>query len=216
LTIAIIPAKRFENSKSRLSTILNPQDRAHLSALMLQDTLTTVARSRLISEVAVVSADVKAGEIAEKFGATILSQTHDAGVNSAVALADKYAVEARHTHATLVIPQDLPLMGAGDIDAICSAAVGRCIVICPSIRYDGTNLLLRRPPNVISTSYDRDSFNSHIKCARAVGATVRVIEQEHIMFDLDTPADAEMLVQMDGRRVAAKNVASFLKEKLKA
>jgi 2-phospho-L-lactate guanylyltransferase len=211
--IAIIPVKKFENAKSRLSSVLSLEDRARLSALMLQDTLATLGRCRSLAEIAVVSSDGRAGEIARKHGATVLSQAQDAGVNSAVAVADKYAAD-KGARATLVIPQDLPLLGAGDIDGVCSAAAGRCIVICPSLRYDGTNLLLRMPPNVISTSYDNDSYDSHVRSAEAQGATVCVIEQEHLMFDIDTQEDARQLAQMDPRGIVAKNVALFLREKL--
>ncbi len=181
---------------------------------MLEDTLATLGKCRSLAEIAVVSADERAGEIALRHGATILSQAQDAGVNSAVAVADRYAVQEKHADATIVIPQDLPLLGAGDVDGICSAASDRCIVICPSLRYDGTNLLLRMPPGVIPTSYDNNSYDSHILSASAQGAAVRVIEQEHLMFDIDTQEDARQLVQMDLREVVAKNVALFLKEKL--
>jgi 2-phospho-L-lactate guanylyltransferase len=213
-TIAIIPVKKFENSKSRLSAILSLQERVQLSRLMLEDTLATLGKCRSLAEIAIVSADERAGEIAKSRGATLLSQSQDAGVNSAVAVADRYATQQKHASATIVIPQDLPLLGASDIAGICSAATGRCIVICPSLRYDGTNLLLRMPPEVISTSYDNNSYDSHILSARANGAAVRVIEQEHLMFDIDTQDDARHLVQMDPRGIVAKNVASFLKEKL--
>jgi 2-phospho-L-lactate guanylyltransferase (CobY/MobA/RfbA family) len=70
------------------------------------------------------------------------------------------------------------------------------------------------PPNVISTSYDNDSYDSHIRSAAAQGATVCVIEQEHLMFDIDTQEDARQLSQMDPRGIVAKNVALFLREKL--
>ncbi|AIF83528.1 2-phospho-L-lactate guanylyltransferase [Candidatus Nitrososphaera evergladensis SR1] len=211
--IAIIPVKKFENSKSRLSAVLSVQDRVRLAGLMLQDTLATLDRCKLLAEIVVVSSDERAGEIARKYGATVLFQAQDAGVNSAVAVADRYAVQKKNAGATIVIPQDLPLLGAGDVDGICSAAAGRCIVICPSLRYDGTNLLLRMPADVISTSYDNNSYESHIVSARAQHAAVRVIEQEHLMFDIDTQEDARQLAQMDPRLVVAKNVALFLKEK---
>jgi 2-phospho-L-lactate guanylyltransferase len=215
LIIAIIPVKKFENSKSRLSAILGPQERIHLARLMLEDTLTALARCRSLAEIAVVTADGEAREIAKRCGATILSQPQDAGVNMAVAFADRYAVEKKHASASIVIPQDLPLLCSGDIDTICSAALGTCVVICPSIRYDGTNILLRMPPHVISTSYDNNSYDSHISSARAHGVQVHVIKHDHLMFDVDTVDDARRLVRMDPKDISSKNVAAFLKKKLR-
>lgn len=185
---------------------------------MLEDTLATLGRCESLSEIVVVSADEKAGAIAERYGATVLSQEQDAGVNSAIAVADRYAVQKRHASATVVIPQDLPLLDARDVDDICLAAAAKrgtkVVAICPSLRYDGTNLLLRMPPDVISTSYDNNSYDSHIASARARGAAVHVIEQASLMFDIDTREDATRLVQADPRHVTARNVASFLREKL--
>ncbi|HVX03343.1 MAG TPA: 2-phospho-L-lactate guanylyltransferase [Nitrososphaera sp.] len=216
-TIIIIPVKKFENSKTRLSPVLGLQDRIRLAAFMLEDTLATLGRCKSVAEIVVVSADEKAGEIAKRHGATILSQKEDAGVNSAVTVADRYATQERHASATLVIPQDLPLLGAGDVDGIiCSpvATQGNCIAVCPSLRYDGTNLLLRMPPDVIPTSYDNNSYDSHILSARERGAAVHVIEHERLMFDIDTQEDARQLVRMDPRFITAKSVASFLKDKV--
>jgi len=214
MILAIIPVKRFANSKSRLSTVLSVQDRIQLGQFMLEDTLKTLVKCRSLSEIVVVSADEKAGNIAKRYGVSIISQVQDEGVNSAVAEADRYAEEKKKADATIVIPQDLPLLGAADVDGISSAAVGNCIVICPSLRYDGTNLLLRMPPRIISTSYDNNSYDSHIMFATAKRATVQVIEQEHLMFDIDTEEDARQLVHMDQGLISAKNVASFLKDKL--
>lgn len=165
-------------------------------------------------EIVVVTADEKAYEIAKRCGATILPQGQDAGVNFAVASADRYAVEKKHASASIVIPQDLPFLNSEDIDAISSAASGTCVVICPSLRYDGTNILLRMPPDIISTSYDNNSYESHLLSAREHGAQVRLIEQEHLMFDIDTEEDARQLVQMNSEDIPAKNVAAFLKKKL--
>src|SRR5215217_7611084 len=115
-TFAIVPIKRFENAKTRLSSILDTDDRIRLSLLMLEE--------------------------------------KERGVNSAVALADSYCMK-KAADATMVIPHDLPLLNSTDISKACELAENesRCIVICPSLRYDGTNMLLRKPPSIIATFY---------------------------------------------------------------
>lgn len=213
MIIAIIPVKKFENSKTRLSSMLDVQERVRLSELMLEDTLAALGRARTLSEIAVVSADRRAAEIASKHGATLLAQERDSGVNSAVALADLHA-EKKGADATVVIPQDLPLLGAADMEGICAMAQGRCIVICPSLRYDGTNVLLRMPPQVIATSYDNNSYEAHVRSARQAGAAVHVAKLERLMFDIDTPEDARQLAAMQGEKIEAKATAAFLKAKI--
>jgi 2-phospho-L-lactate guanylyltransferase len=209
-TFAIIPVKRFENSKTRLSSILSPDERAKLAGLMLDDTLATLETIGL--QVLVVSGDRRAKEIADSHGATFIREEKDNGVNSAVALADRYCVNAEADATSIVVPQDLPLLNAGDINEMMGAAKEKkCIAICPSLRYDGTNVLLRRPPNAINTHYDNSSYEMHLKAASDAGIPAHVMELERLMFDIDTPQDVAQLASMKGI-ITAKATASFLKK----
>lgn len=205
-TFFIIPVKRFENSKTRLSSILSADERIELAGLMLDDTLATLNAIDL--EILVVSGDRRAKEIAESHGARFIHEEKDSGVNSAVALADRHCAGAG-ADASVVVPQDLPLLNAGDINQmVASAKEERCIAICPSLRYDGTNVLLRRPPDIIKTHYDNNSYEMHLKSAGDAGAAAHVMKLERLMFDIDTPEDAAQLARMGN--VTAKATASFL------
>jgi len=210
-TFAIIPVKKFENSKTRLSSLLSADDRIHLSSLMLEDTLSMLSGIQLLHHLVVVSADMRAEEMAAKHGAKFLYEEKDKGVNSAVALANSYCVR-QGAEATVVIPQDLPLLEGTDVAMACELAESedRCIVICPSLRYDGTNLLLRKPPSVIETSYDNNSYGSHIKSAGALGVTVKLFFSKKLMFDVDTPEDARQLAKEAGSGKALGYIKSKL------
>jgi 2-phospho-L-lactate guanylyltransferase len=109
-TYAIIPVKRFENAKTRLSSILDTDDRIHLSLLMLEDTLQILSVVHRLSQVIIVSADKSIEEIAAKYGAKFLLEEKERGVNSAVALANNYCMKKKAADATIVIPHDLPLL----------------------------------------------------------------------------------------------------------
>jgi 2-phospho-L-lactate guanylyltransferase len=198
-TFAIVPVKTFENAKLRLSSILDIEDRIRLSSLMLDYTLRVLASVSSLTQVVVVSGDKRAEEIAAKHGANFLREEKDSGVNSAVAVADSYCMKD-DADATIVIPHDLPLLDAIDISRASSLAKNesRCIVICPSLRYDGTNMLLRRPPSVIGTFYDSDSYNMHVKSAINLGVPVKVFLSKTVMFDIDTPEDAMQLAKEAG------------------
>lgn len=214
MIFAIVPVKRFENSKSRLASLLGLQERKTLSELMLDDTLSTLAASGCFAQVLVVTGDSRAKEIAASRGAKVIFQQSDAGVNSAVALADEYSTKAG-AQATVVVPQDLPLMSAGDMADVCALASGnRCIAICPSARFDGTNILLRKPPSAIATHYDNNSYENHMRAAKEAGLQTKTIESKNLMFDLDTPDDAKELANMPENAIAAKSTASFIKSAL--
>lgn len=198
-TFAVVPVKKFENSKMRLSTMLSADDRIQLSVLMLDDTLSVLAGAQSLQQIVVVSSDRRAEEIAEKHGAQFLREEKESGVNSAVEMADRYCMDLK-ADATLVIPQDIPLLDALDVDMVCDMAENEdsCIVICPSLRYDGTNLLLRKPPSVIKTYYDSDSYETHVKAANKLGVSVKLFFSKRLMSDIDTPEDARQLAKEAG------------------
>jgi 2-phospho-L-lactate/phosphoenolpyruvate guanylyltransferase len=211
-TFAIVPIKRFENAKTRLSSILDTDDRIRLSLLMLKDTLQILSAVHSLSQVITVSADKRVGEIAVKYGANFLLEEKERGVNSAVALADSYCMK-KAADATMVIPHDLPLLDSTDISKACELAENEssCIVICPSLRYDGTNMLLRKPPSIIATFYDADSYNMHVKAAIRLGIPVKRLLSKGLVHDIDTPEDA--LEIMKEETVTARSL-EFIKSKI--
>lgn len=212
-TFAIVPVKRFENAKTRLSSMLDTEDRIRLSSLMLEDTLQILSVAPPLTQVIIVSADKRADEIATKHGAKFLPEEKENGVNSAVALADIYCIEKEAADATIVIPHDLPLLDSIVISKACELAEkeSTCIVICPSVRYDGTNMLLRKPPSVIGTFYETDSYNMHVRTAIKLGIPVKPLLSKSLMYDIDTPEDALQLIKEEN--VAAKSL-EFIKSKL--
>jgi 2-phospho-L-lactate guanylyltransferase len=178
---------------------------------MLEDTLQILSAVHSLSQLITVSADKRVGEIAVKYGANFLFEEKERGVNSAVALADSYCMK-KAADATMVIPHDLPLLDSTDISKACELAENesRCIVICPSLRYDGTNMLLRKPPSVIATFYDTDSYNMHVKAALKLGIPVKRLFSKSVMYDIDTPEDAQQLTKE--KAVSARSL-EFIKSK---
>ena len=209
-TFAIVPVKKFENAKARLSSMLSADDRIHLSSLMLDDTLSVLGGVQQLEEIVVVSSDKRAGEIAARHGAKFLHEQKESGVNPAVKLANIYS--RRSADATVVIPQDLPLLDTIDVAMACDLAKNesKCIVICPSLRYDGTNLLLRKPASVMETYYDNNSYETHIKSARDQGILVKLFLSKRLMSDIDIPEDARQLAKESG----SGKTLEFIKSRL--
>lgn len=210
---AVVPVKRFENAKTRMSTIFSLEDRILLCSLMLDDSLAVLKTVPELQQIIVVSNDRQAQEIAARHGVTFLQEEKQDGVNSAVMLADDYSI-GQAADATLVIPQDLPLLNALDIKLMCSLPEGdkKCVVICPSQRYDGTNALFRRPPFAIRTFFDNNSYEGHIGAARAGTIPIRLYFSKNLMFDIDTPEDARQLVR-EARNGNSK-VLKFLRSRV--
>lgn len=192
---ALVPVKKFESSKSRLGAVLSINERIKLSELLLINTISVLKKSSAISNIVVVSSDERAMEIARRTDAKFLKEAKDRGVNAAIAVADDYSSENR-AHATIVIPVDLPLLTATDVNMMCRKAKSpeRCLVISPSIRYDGSNALLRKPSRLLKTHYDEDSFNAHIRAATQFGIPIKVVLSQRIMKDLDSIEDIKILM----------------------
>jgi 2-phospho-L-lactate guanylyltransferase len=211
-TFAIVPVKKFENAKRRLSQMLLPEERIHLSFLMLSNTLNILVNARALAKVVVVSTDSRAKEIASRHGAAFIDEETESDVNSAVAIANKYCIQ-KGADATMVVPQDIPLLDSKDILRACDLAKedNYCIVICPSLRYDGTSLLLRKPPAIIKTYYDSDSYRRHIEIAKHMGIPVKILFSQKLMQDIDTPEDVKQFVKYN---IEKHKLAQFLNDKV--
>ena len=184
---AIIPVKTLASSKKRLAKLLTVDERIQLSEAMLYDVLCSVCNCKSISKIIVVSKDEQVLSIAREFGTTVVREKEELGVNAAVALTDSIC---KDSDASIVIPQDLPLILPSDIGMLCDSAKKKsCVIITPSYRYDGTNALLRKPPNVIKTHYDEDSYEIHLQKAKEHKVPVKIVMNRRLMLDLDEPND---------------------------
>jgi 2-phospho-L-lactate guanylyltransferase len=205
----VIPVKSFDQAKSRLSGLLDMEQRRELSRFLLQDTLNTLSLCRELAKIIVVSSDPSAKEITENLGLECLLQSDDRGVNSAIKYADKH-LSFGGNWVSITIPCDLPLLLPKDIDGVCQVIPkeGPCVIVSPSYKFDGTNLLARNPFNIINdTRYDNDSFQGHLEASIEVGANTRILLSSRLMIDLDTPDDARLVLS---KGVSAKKSISYL------
>lgn len=186
---AVIPMKSLHSAKSRLSNILTAQQRKNLAMYLLDATIKELKKSNFISEIIIVSND-KALKQYSCINNLKFIKDSDEGVNQAVILADKYCID-KGINANIVIPQDLPFISAKEIDKICTISnkYHKCIIICPSKRFDGTNVLFRKPPDVIKTHYDNNSYMNHLKEAYKFKIPVESLDIVKLRFDLDTKED---------------------------
>ena len=186
---AVIPMKSLHSAKSRLSNILTAQQRKNLAMYLLNATIKELKKSNFISEIVIVSSDEAVKNYSSLNNLTFVKDS-DQGVNKAVILADKYCID-NGINANIVIPQDLPFISAKEIDEICTISnkYHKCIIICPSKRFDGTNILFRKPPGVIKTHYDDNSYMNHLKEAFKFKIPIESLDIVKLRFDLDTKED---------------------------
>ncbi|MFQ6081112.1 MAG: 2-phospho-L-lactate guanylyltransferase [Candidatus Bathyarchaeia archaeon] len=186
-TFVIIPVKKLDDAKSRLSPLLLNNERKEFCLKMLEDVLTTVKTTRHIDQTVVVSRDAEAFRVAKRFDAAPLMEGQP-GLNQAVSEAVSWCIQ-RGATSTLVLPADIPLVTPIDLNRILSFGEKAAVVISPSRSGNGTNALLLTPPNVIPTFYGQHSFQRHVKEASMRGIRLRTLRSSRIALDIDTVED---------------------------
>ena len=204
---AIIPVKTLSNAKSRLN--LAGDAKEQLCRIMLEEVLRTVSASGAIDSTVVVSGDRRVFEIAEKFGVVEIREGTESGVNGAVALADAY-LEKNSCGASVVFPQDIPFMMVQDIDFLLQFQRSPCALIVPSRKFDGTNALLRSPPNLMPTHYDEDSYKIHLDTGRKMTKNTSLVFVRRIMMDIDDDADLKYCLARDEKPGFCEKIRNLL------
>jgi 2-phospho-L-lactate guanylyltransferase len=194
MRVIAVPVKALARSKSRLSPLLSPLERAALTLAMLEDVLDATL-SVPGWESWVVSPDEAVLEIAARRRARAVLEAKPP-LSAALRQAEDEAME-RGADALAVVPADLPLLTAAALaDALHTLGP---VVMAPSADHAGTNFLLRRPPRAMPARFGRDSFHKHLEGARSRGLPVSVVDWPELSFDLDTEEDMPRLLS-GGRR----------------
>jgi len=188
---AIVPVKTFSKAKTRLN--LSPEITSNICEMMLESVLHAISNSEIIEKTLLVSKDSKALDIGKKFGAIGIYDEDELGVNHAVRLADSYFLKEQYD-ATIVFPQDIPLIQPEDIRTLFEMKTSdRCVLVVPSRKFDGTNALLRTPTNIMETHYDEDSYKIHLNVAEQKNASTALALIRRIMLDVDDQSDLRLV-----------------------
>jgi 2-phospho-L-lactate guanylyltransferase len=153
-------------------------------------------KSSLITNILLVSSDKYFRDVYNNEKIEFLTDFNE-GVNKAISLADSH-LENQRIDASIVIPIDLPLITSCDVDYFCRMSMEflKCVIICPSKRLDGTNIMLRKPHNVIKTHYDDNSYQNHFLEAKLHNVPIKPIYRDNLTFDIDTREDLILLTKI--------------------
>lgn len=206
-TAVLIPFKA-DRRKSRLSRVLDPNQRRWLAELMLADVLRVFRRAGQLPRCYVISSDMKVLSIARRLGAQTISEPRDKGVNAAVGTGIR---TLGRDYDFMVVPSDLPLLAPAEVKMALNLKHCFDCVISPSRSFDGTNLLIFSGKTAPALSYDSDSFWNHVGGAARKGLSLAVYCSEGAMSDVDTPEELCALSRTR-RRIQS---AGFAREALK-
>lgn len=193
-TVAILPAKSFEQAKQRLAAVVQLGHRRALVEAMLSDAMVALGRTSSIDQTFVVTADETASRIAIGHGAEVIDDnTHS---HSAAAILGIERALLIGAHRVLLVPGDCPLMDPTELEQLLTLPVsGAAAMIVPDRHGDGTNALLLTPPGALTPAFGEGSRRRHIDLAKAQGSTPEVVEVASLALDIDTPEDLELLIE---------------------
>jgi 2-phospho-L-lactate guanylyltransferase len=188
MRVLAVPVKSLERTKSRLSPLLSPLERATLTLAMLEDVL-DAALAQDGWDTWVASGDEAVLEIAARRGARPFPER----TGSLLAALREVQVQVKGPTSELaVLLADVPLLTAPTLAA--ALAVDAPVVAAPAGSDGGTNLLVRWPPDAIPARFGPNSFGRHRWAARRARLRFEEVLHPELAFDLDRVDDLSTLM----------------------
>jgi 2-phospho-L-lactate/phosphoenolpyruvate guanylyltransferase len=195
--VILIPVKNLSSAKQRLASVLDQPARTALAQAMLHDVLTTLHGWKDRPPVALVTSDPYAVKLGGEYKFEIIPDLDNPGETGAIEMATRICVE-RGADNTLVIPADIPLIQAWELEEIMKQGPAAGSVLVPAADGRGTNAAFRRPANLFPLRFGNDSFKPHHAAAQATGKPCVVLKLPGIAVDVDNPSDLQELISLPG------------------
>jgi len=201
--LILIPVKNSATAKQRLAGALDQPSRTRLAQAMLHDVLAALHVWKSRPQVALVTGDPYAAELAQHYHFEVIPDPENPGETGAIEMATRVSLELGAA-STLVIPADIPLVEAWELEEIMKHAPVEGSVLVPAADGRGTNAAFRRPANLFPLRFGNDSFQPHHRAAQATGKPCVVLNLPGIAVDVDNPADLQQLISLPGETRAQR------------
>lgn len=199
----LVPIKNTASAKQRLASVLDQPSRTQLAQAMLHDVLTALHSWNGPGSVGIVTNDPYAMNLAANYHFEVIPDPDNPGETGAIEMATRWCVE-RGERSTLVIPADIPLIQAWELEEIFKHAPAEGTLLVPAGDGRGTNAVLRRPADLFPLRFGNDSFKAHHAAAQATGKSCVVLSMPGIAVDVDNPADLQQLISLPGETRAQR------------
>ena len=193
----LIPVKNLATAKQRLAAVLDQPARTELAQAMLFDVLETLGTWASRPAVSLVTNDPFALHLAKQFDFEVIPDNANHSETDAIEMATLVCL-SRGIDNTLVIPADIPLITANELEAILHAAPPVGSVLVPAADGRGTNAAYRSPAGLFPLRFGNDSFKPHLAAARATQKPCVVLSLPGIALDVDNPAELKQLATAPG------------------
>lgn len=193
----LIPVKNLSGAKQRLAAVMDQPTRTELARAMLHDVVVALADWTRRPACALVTSDPFAMELARQYDFEVIPDPANPGETGAIEMATRLCV-SRGVESTLVIPADIPLIQASELEQIFAHGPKEGSVLAPAADGRGTNAAFRRPANLFPLRFGNDSFKPHLAAAQGTGKPCVVLQLPGIAVDVDNPEDLQQLLTLPG------------------
>jgi 2-phospho-L-lactate guanylyltransferase len=204
----LVPVKNLANAKQRLASVLGQASRVELARAMLFDVLETLATWANRPQVAIVTSDPFALDLARSFDFEVIADHANRSETDAIEMATQVGL-SRGVDSTLVIPGDIPLIQSWELENILGVAPSEGSVLVPAADGRGTNAAWRRPAALFPLRFGNDSFKPHLAAAQATHKPCVVLPLPGIALDIDNPSDLRELAVAPGETRAQRLVRQW-------
>ena len=202
-TVAVVPVKSLDQAKTRLASILSPEERAMLALDMLSHVLDALRSSPEIDAIAVISPNPGEHRLPSD---VVAIQQERTGLNNLLEQGRQWAIE-RNADALLVLFADLPLLSSSDISRMVRLGTReQTVVLAPDRHGSGTNSMLSHPVTLARFAFGPGSFDIHRAAAMRSAANLEIFQSPGTSLDIDTLDDLEYL---DAHRIATAMEYAF-------
>ncbi|MGC1459198.1 MAG: 2-phospho-L-lactate guanylyltransferase [Steroidobacteraceae bacterium] len=183
----MIAIKRRAQCKSRLAEVLAPAQRLQLVRSMLDTVIAAARNARMVRQILIVSPE------RDRICADIpvLADT-GGGLNGSLSAAH-LTLQEFGCQEVVVLPADLPLVTAEDIDELVRSGRSGGFAIAPDAAGVGTNALYIRSPHPFWFRFGPESRRLHLEQALNMGLIPQVLQCPGLEFDVDSPDDVRNL-----------------------
>jgi 2-phospho-L-lactate/phosphoenolpyruvate guanylyltransferase len=188
----LLPVKRLDRAKGRLSGWLDPAERTALARALFDDALDLCSSAPWLRWW-VVSDDEDVRKIAAGRGFETVAD-EGTGLNDALKLAIS-AIVRDGAETVTVIPSDVPLAYQEDIRDLVDTGATSDIVVVPSDDDGGTNGLFLSPPDLIDPRFGSASLKAHVDAAADRGLRCSILALPRLALDIDTIGDVDAFLE---------------------
>lgn len=206
----VIGVRGGPDAKSRLAPSLAPAQRARLVEAMLEDMIEVVLGTPGVRQLRVVTPTPGLASLAQDRGARVVWQAGDGGLNAGFGLALAATREEASYESIALLPGDLPLLSASDLEAALALADTHDIVLAPAIADGGTGAVVMRQGVRLPPSFGPDSLARHLVIADTLGLSRTIVWAPSIGLDLDRPSDFPAVLALGACTRTARQLRVWL------